>query len=66
MEGKQSNSKELDFLIKHTLRTLVKKGNIQALGLLGFNANPDIKALAMFAMLVIMLAVLRIEKNTRN
>jgi 3-methyladenine DNA glycosylase AlkC len=46
MEGKQSNPKELDFLIKHTLRTLVKKGNIQALGLLGFNANPDIKITA--------------------
>ncbi|SHE19373.1 DNA alkylation repair enzyme [Bathymodiolus brooksi thiotrophic gill symbiont] len=46
MEGKQSNPKELDFLIKHTLRTLVKKGNIQALDLLGFNANPDIKITA--------------------
>ena len=43
IEGRQSNPKELDFLIKHALRTLVKKGNIQALGLLGFNANPDIK-----------------------
>ena len=43
IEGKQRNSKELDFLIKHALRTLVKKGNIQALDLLGFNANPNIK-----------------------
>ncbi|SFV85707.1 DNA alkylation repair enzyme [hydrothermal vent metagenome] len=41
IENKQSK-KEWDFLSKHALRTLVKKGNKSALKLLGFNANPKI------------------------
>ena len=33
---------ERDFLISHSLRTLVKKGNTDALALLGYNSNPEI------------------------
>ncbi len=36
-------TKELDWVIKHSLRTLVKKGDTGALELLGFNKNPRIK-----------------------
>lgn len=41
-EGRQKDKKELDFLTKHALRTLVKQGNATALALLGFDANPQI------------------------
>lgn len=40
--GRQ-HKKEMDFIINHALRTLVKKGNEEALGLLGYVKNPDIK-----------------------
>lgn len=42
-EGRQTNQKELDFLIKHALRTLVKKGHAQALNLLGFHSSLNLK-----------------------
>ncbi len=38
----KQNKKEWDFLSKHALRTLVKKGNKPALELLGFDSNPKI------------------------
>ncbi len=43
-ENKQTE-KEIDFIIKHSLRTLVKKGNVKALQFLGFEKNPKIKIL---------------------
>jgi 3-methyladenine DNA glycosylase AlkC len=39
--GKQE-AKEMDFIISHSLRTLVKDGNNEALGMLGYG-KPDIK-----------------------
>lgn len=42
-KGKQQNKKELNFMTKHALRTLVKQGNMDALGLLGFGGKPDIQ-----------------------
>ena len=40
--GKQ-NPSELDWMARHALRTLVKKGDKAALALLGFHDQPDIK-----------------------
>ena len=40
--SEKQNEKEMAFIIKHSLRTLVKKGNKDALKLLGFGAKPDI------------------------
>lgn len=40
-EGKQ-NKEELDYMIKHSLRTLVKKGHMDTLEFLGYKNNPDI------------------------
>lgn len=34
---------EMNFIIKHALRTLIKKGNQSALQILGFETSPDIK-----------------------
>ncbi len=42
-EGKQE-SKEMAFILNHALRTLVKEGNRDALALLGYAADPAIKA----------------------
>ena len=39
--GKQ-NEKEMDYIIDHALRTLVKRGNEDALLLLGYKKDPDI------------------------
>ena len=41
----QKKDKEfnIEYILNHSLRTLVKEGNKQALELLGFHANPDIK-----------------------
>ena len=39
--GKQEN-KEMDYILNHALRTLVKEGNEEALALLGYIKNPDI------------------------
>ena len=36
------DEKELDYIIKHSLRTLIKQGNKEALEFLGFNSNPNI------------------------
>ncbi len=33
---------EMDYIVKHSLRTLVKKGNLDALDFLGFKKNPDV------------------------
>lgn len=40
-EGKQ-DEKELDWMIRHSLRTLLKQGNKEALELLGYHTNPKI------------------------
>lgn len=42
-ESKKQNSKEMDWLISHALRTLVKKGNPGALELLGYPSSPKIE-----------------------
>lgn len=39
--GKQI-PKEIEYLVSHSLRTLVKKGNPQALEMLGYSSNPNI------------------------
>jgi 3-methyladenine DNA glycosylase AlkC len=39
--GKQ-NEKEMDYIISHALRTLVKEGNEEALALLGYKKDPKI------------------------
>ena len=36
------NPKEMEFILKHSLRTLVKEGNLEALALLGYAINPNI------------------------
>ncbi|CAA6799322.1 MAG: DNA alkylation repair enzyme [uncultured Sulfurovum sp.] len=41
-ESKKQNEKEMDFIVSHSLRTLVKDGNVEALVLLGYGANPAI------------------------
>ena len=40
--GKQE-VKEMDYIINHSLRTLIKTGNEEALTLLGYKKHPDIK-----------------------
>lgn len=39
--GRQS-AKEMDFILRHSLRTLVKKGDPEALGLLGYGDTPKV------------------------
>ena len=41
--SKKQNEKEMEFLISHALRTLVKEGNVEALELLGYASNPKIE-----------------------
>ena len=41
--SKKQDEKEMQFIISHSLRTLVKDGNVEALALLGYNANPGIE-----------------------
>ncbi len=41
-ESKAQSEKEMDFLTRHSLRTLVKKGHSGALEMLGFGAEPNI------------------------
>jgi len=36
------NPKEMEFILAHSLRTLVKDGNLDALELLGYRSNPNI------------------------
>jgi 3-methyladenine DNA glycosylase AlkC len=40
--SKKQNEKEMDFIINHALRTLIKDGNPEALELLGYSPNPQI------------------------
>lgn len=40
---KKQSPKELDFIIRHSLRTLIKKGDVSALELIGIKENPLIE-----------------------
>ena len=42
-DSKKQEEKEMGFMLSHSLRTLVKDGNIDALSLLGYGANPAIE-----------------------
>lgn len=42
-EGKSQDPNELQWMTKHSLRTLIKQGDKRALALLGFRANPKIE-----------------------
>ena len=46
-EGKQ-NKEELNYMINHSLRTLIKKGHPETLQLLGYKLNPDIEVSELF------------------
>lgn len=39
-KSKKQNKTEMDYIIKHSLRTLVKKGHLDTLAFLGLNLNP--------------------------
>jgi len=41
-ESKKQQAKEMDFIIKHSLRTLIKNGDLGALSLVGVQANPPV------------------------
>ncbi|HHC11373.1 MAG TPA: hypothetical protein ENK79_01910 [Campylobacterales bacterium] len=41
--SQKQSEKEMQFIFSHSLRTLVKEGNIEALELLGYRANPAIE-----------------------
>lgn len=43
-EGKQ-NENEMNYIIRHSLRTPIKKGDLKTLKFLGFNLNPDLDIL---------------------
>lgn len=45
--SKKQNQKEFEYLVSHSLRTLVKKGNSNALVLLGYNPSPSIGVINM-------------------
>ncbi len=42
-KAEEQDEKEMQFILSHSLRTLVKDGNIEALALLGYNPNPAIE-----------------------
>jgi 3-methyladenine DNA glycosylase AlkC len=42
-ESNRQNTKEMNFIVSHSLRTLVKKGDEDALLLLGYKKRPNIK-----------------------
>lgn len=42
-KSKKQEPKEMDFIISHALRTLVKQGNTDALAMLGYVQNPPIE-----------------------
>jgi len=42
-KSKKQERKEMDFIISHALRTLVKQGNEEALAMLGYMKNPPIE-----------------------
>jgi len=48
-KSKKQEPKEMDFIISHALRTLVKQGNSEALAMLGYVQNPaiDIKVVSL-------------------
>jgi len=41
-QSKEQNEKEMQWIIQHATRTLVKNGDLEALNLLGFGDTPDI------------------------
>ena len=41
--SKKQDEKEMDFILSHSLRTLVKDGNAEALELLGYSSTPSIE-----------------------
>lgn len=41
--SKRQSKDEMNFIINHSLRTLVKKGNIDTLKFLGYNTNPKLR-----------------------
>ncbi len=41
-ESKKQSEKEMDFIINHSLRTLIKKGDPEALNMIGFGGKPDV------------------------
>lgn len=41
-KSKKQDKKEMDFLINHALRTLIKQGDVETLAFLGYRANPSI------------------------
>jgi len=41
--SKKQDEKEMQFILSHSLRTLLKNGNVEALALLGYNPNPAIE-----------------------
>ena len=43
IDSKKQEEKEMGFMISHSLRTLVKDGNVDALALLGYRASPAIE-----------------------
>lgn len=46
-EGKQE-AKEMDWMMRHSLRTLVKEGNSEALALLGYESAPQVRVARFF------------------
>lgn len=42
-DSKKQDEKEMGFILSHSLRTLVKDGNVDALALLGYHSNPAIE-----------------------
>ena len=42
-DSKKQDEKEMEFILSHSLRTLVKDGNKEALALLGYHSNPAIE-----------------------
>ena len=42
-DSKKQDEKEMQFILTHSLRTLVKDGNVDALALLGYGVNPAIE-----------------------
>ena len=41
--SKKQNKKEMEFMLSHALRTLIKNGNVEALALLGYRENPAVE-----------------------
>ncbi len=41
--SKKQSQKEMEFMVNHALRTLVKEGSVEALALLGYKQNPKVE-----------------------